>query len=205
MKSCISMPLRTVPIHLCTTATHARVPRERSLQDQPSRQAVRQAAMSPCTLMQVVHRGGAAEQSRRLHQRTTAPSACMATFSGLAGRQPRAPRTSVQVVHEGQLLKMDAGCERHGYVSDVTRTWPVSGRFSAPQQAVYETVLAVHRCVTSLHARRATPAAGLPWVALRWSEHMRGAHTACLLLRPECRLAWASQRSCGARKDQQVS
>ena len=53
----------------------------------------------------------------------------------------------MQVVHAGQLLKMDAGCERYGYVSDVTRTWPVSGTFSAAQRAVYETVLEVHRYV----------------------------------------------------------
>ena len=31
---------------------------------------------------------------------------------------------------------MDAGCELHGYTSDVTRTWPLSGRFSAAQTAV---------------------------------------------------------------------
>lgn len=35
---------------------------------------------------------------------------------------------------------MDAGCEYHGYVSDVTRTWPVSGRFSSAQRDLYEVV-----------------------------------------------------------------
>lgn len=35
---------------------------------------------------------------------------------------------------------MDAGCEYHGYVSDVTRTWPVNGVFSAPQRDLYEAV-----------------------------------------------------------------
>lgn len=43
---------------------------------------------------------------------------------------------------------MDAGCELHGYVSDVTRTWPASGRFSGAQRDVYEVVLAAHNaCV----------------------------------------------------------
>ena len=51
----------------------------------------------------------------------------------------------VQVVRGGELLLMDAGCERHGYASDVTRTWPVSGKFSPEQRAVYEVVLQIHR------------------------------------------------------------
>ncbi|MSQ51694.1 MAG: M24 family metallopeptidase [Betaproteobacteria bacterium] len=43
---------------------------------------------------------------------------------------------------DGELLLVDAGCELDGYASDITRTWPVSGRFSAPQRAIYELVLA---------------------------------------------------------------
>ena len=35
---------------------------------------------------------------------------------------------------------MDAGCEYHGYVSDVTRTWPVSGQFTSVQRDLYEVV-----------------------------------------------------------------
>jgi Xaa-Pro aminopeptidase len=45
-------------------------------------------------------------------------------------------------LREGELLLVDAGCELDGYASDVTRTWPVGGRFSAPQRDVYELVLA---------------------------------------------------------------
>ncbi|MCD2514806.1 aminopeptidase P N-terminal domain-containing protein [Massilia sp. G4R7] len=43
---------------------------------------------------------------------------------------------------EGELVLVDAGCEFDGYASDITRTWPVNGRFSAPQRALYELVLA---------------------------------------------------------------
>jgi Xaa-Pro aminopeptidase len=43
---------------------------------------------------------------------------------------------------DGDLLLLDAGCEHDYYASDVTRTFPVNGRFSAAQRAVYDVVLA---------------------------------------------------------------
>jgi Xaa-Pro aminopeptidase len=43
---------------------------------------------------------------------------------------------------DGDLLLIDAGCEYGYYASDVTRTFPVSGRFSKPQREIYEIVLA---------------------------------------------------------------
>ena len=43
---------------------------------------------------------------------------------------------------DGDLLLIDAGCELDGYASDVTRTFPVIGKFSGPQRDVYELVLA---------------------------------------------------------------
>lgn len=42
---------------------------------------------------------------------------------------------------DGDLLLIDAGCEYDYYASDITRTVPVSGRFTAEQRAVYEIVL----------------------------------------------------------------
>src|SRR5699024_11539439 len=47
-----------------------------------------------------------------------------------------------QVLNEGDLVLVDAGCEWQHYASDITRTYPVNGRFTAPQQALYEVVLA---------------------------------------------------------------
>ncbi|WP_267874909.1 Xaa-Pro aminopeptidase [Duganella callida] len=43
---------------------------------------------------------------------------------------------------DGDLVLIDAGCELDGYASDITRTFPVNGRFSAPQKRLYELVLA---------------------------------------------------------------
>jgi len=46
------------------------------------------------------------------------------------------------VLNDGELLLIDAGCELDGYASDITRTFPVNGKFSGPQRDVYELVLA---------------------------------------------------------------
>jgi Xaa-Pro aminopeptidase len=43
---------------------------------------------------------------------------------------------------DGDLLLIDAGCELDGYASDITRTFPVNGRFSAAQRELYDIVLA---------------------------------------------------------------
>jgi Xaa-Pro aminopeptidase len=45
----------------------------------------------------------------------------------------------------GELLLIDAGAEWDYYASDVTRTFPVDGRFTSPQRAVYEIVLGAQR------------------------------------------------------------
>jgi Xaa-Pro aminopeptidase len=45
----------------------------------------------------------------------------------------------------GDLLLIDAGCEYQGYASDITRTFPVNGRFTGPQKDIYELVLASQR------------------------------------------------------------
>jgi Xaa-Pro aminopeptidase len=42
---------------------------------------------------------------------------------------------------DGDLLLIDAGCEIDGYASDITRTFPVNGRFSGPQADIYDLVL----------------------------------------------------------------
>jgi Xaa-Pro aminopeptidase len=44
-------------------------------------------------------------------------------------------------MRDGDLVLIDAGCELEYYASDVTRTFPVNGRFSAEQKALYELVL----------------------------------------------------------------
>ncbi len=62
-------------------------------------------------------------------------------------------------LQEGDLLLIDAACELDGYAADITRTFPVNGRFSGAQKDVYEMVLA---------AQAAAIAAALP--GKHWNE-----------------------------------
>jgi len=58
-------------------------------------------------------------------------NACVLHYRADAGR-----------VQSGELVLIDAACELDGYASDITRTFPANGQFSAAQRALYELVLA---------------------------------------------------------------
>lgn len=49
-------------------------------------------------------------------------------------------RANNAVSREGDLILIDAGAEYRGYAADITRTFPVGGRFSAPQRALHDLV-----------------------------------------------------------------
>ena len=59
----------------------------------------------------------------------------------------------------GDLVLVDAGCEVDGYASDVTRTFPASGRFTRPQRRLYDAVFSAQR------AAIAAVRPGTPWDA----------------------------------------
>ncbi|MFT3718599.1 aminopeptidase P N-terminal domain-containing protein [Pseudorhodoferax sp.] len=63
-------------------------------------------------------------------------------------------RADAAPVRDGELVLIDAGCELDGYASDITRTFPANGRFTGPQRALYDLVLA------SQHAAVAATRAG---------------------------------------------
>lgn len=42
-------------------------------------------------------------------------------------------------------MLVDCGGEYHGYASDITRTWPVNGKFTEPQRQLYQAVLNVNK------------------------------------------------------------
>ena len=61
-----------------------------------------------------------------------------------------------QALRDGDLVLIDAGAEYRGYTGDITRTFPVNGRFSGPQRDLYEVVL------LALEHATATLVAGTP-------------------------------------------
>ncbi|WP_416047612.1 aminopeptidase P N-terminal domain-containing protein [Cupriavidus basilensis] len=61
----------------------------------------------------------------------TGPNACVLHY-----------RAGPAELRDGDLCLIDAGCELDGYASDITRTFPVSGRFSPAQRELYDLVVA---------------------------------------------------------------
>lgn len=50
-----------------------------------------------------------------------------------------------QITKDGEMILMDAGCEYGGYTSDITRTWPINGKFTPAQRVLYEVLLTVQK------------------------------------------------------------
>jgi len=77
--------------------------------------------------------------------------------------------TNRDVLRDGDLLLVDSGAEVDCYACDVTRTWPVNGRFSAEQRAIYDIVLAAQEaaiaCVKPGAARNAFHEAAIRVIA----------------------------------------
>jgi Xaa-Pro aminopeptidase len=59
-------------------------------------------------------------------------------------------QASAAPIHSGDLVLIDAGCELHGYASDITRTFPANGKFTAPQRELYEIVLAAQEAAVAV-------------------------------------------------------
>jgi len=90
---------------------------------------------------------GAIEGVMIAHQLTPAYTSIVTTQGEVLhnGRSPH-------LLHGGDLLLVDAGAETEmGWAADVTRTFPVSGRFLPSQRAIYDVVLAAHdACITAI-------------------------------------------------------
>ena len=53
-------------------------------------------------------------------------------------------------LRNGELCLIDAGCELDGYASDITRTFPVNGKFTGPQRALYDMTLAAQEAAIAM-------------------------------------------------------
>lgn len=67
--------------------------------------------------------------------------------------------TNDQPLRDGELLLIDAGCELEGYASDVTRTYPIGGRFEGAARDLYQAVLAAQEASLAAAGPGATLAA----------------------------------------------
>ncbi|KAG4032695.1 hypothetical protein MFRU_006g01610 [Monilinia fructicola] len=54
------------------------------------------------------------------------------------------------VLRDGEFVLVDAGGQYGGYIADITRTWPINGKFSDAQKDLYEAILRVQRSSVSL-------------------------------------------------------
>ena len=59
-------------------------------------------------------------------------------------------RAGATELRSGELCLIDAGCELDGYASDITRTFPVNGKFSGPQRALYDITLAAQEAAIAV-------------------------------------------------------
>jgi len=78
-------------------------------------------------------------------------------------------------LQRGELLLVDAGAEVECYASDITRTWPVGGKFSREQRALYEVVLEAQ--AAAIDAVRV----GAPWDAAHHAATLVIAEGLCAL------------------------
>lgn len=152
-----SRGLRDVPgrwIDLTPVLSHHRLIKDVHEQD-IMRQAAKIAAQGHCQAMRSVQPGQAersleAELLRVFLQggaQDTAYETIVATGANACILHHRAGHS---LINDGDLVLIDAGCELHGYASDITRTFPANGRFTAPQAALYDIVLAAQTAAVSL-------------------------------------------------------
>lgn len=59
------------------------------------------------------------------------------------------------IIGPDELVLIDAGCEYNGYASDITRTFPASGKFTQPQRDLYTAVLSAQRQLVALCTEKA--------------------------------------------------
>lgn len=129
------------------------------------RQAAETAAAAQVAMMRAT-RPGTTEAAlegvylAELRRRQSVPSYPAIIAGGAAACTLHYTRNDARL-RAGQLLLVDAGAEVAGYAADITRTWPVSGRFSEGQRALYAVVLAAQQAAIDI----VRP--GLPWDALQ--------------------------------------
>ena len=92
-------------------------------------------------------------EAELLHEFRNSGSQCVAYNSIVAGGANSCIlhyRAGSTELRSGELCLIDAGCELDSYASDITRTFPVNGKFSGPQRALYDITLAAQEAAIAV-------------------------------------------------------
>jgi Xaa-Pro aminopeptidase len=119
------------------------------------REAARISAVAHCRAMQVCHPGLYEFQLQaELEHSFMAQGACPPAYGSIVGSGDNAcvlhyveNRDQLQA---GDLVLIDAGAEFQGYAGDITRTFPISGKFNLQQKQLYQLVLSANQLAISL-------------------------------------------------------
>ncbi|QWD90587.1 aminopeptidase P N-terminal domain-containing protein [Polynucleobacter sp. MWH-Braz-FAM2G] len=92
-------------------------------------------------------------EAELLHEFRNSGAQCVAYNSIVAGGANSCIlhyRAGSTELRSGELCLIDAGCELDSYASDITRTFPVNGKFSGPQRALYDITLAAQEAAIAM-------------------------------------------------------
>jgi Xaa-Pro aminopeptidase len=125
------------------------------------RRAVHISALAHREAMRATAPGMNEFEIRALHEYTYLRNGAEGpAYGSIVGSGPNATvlhyGAADRFMEDGELLLVDAAASYGGYAADITRTFPVNGRFSPEQRAVYEVVLAAHEAAAALIRRGAT-------------------------------------------------
>ncbi len=127
------------------------------------RQSARIACEAQLAAMRATRVGGREYEVEAALQYTYRRNDAVAAYEPIVGAGANGCvlhyRDNNALLADGDLLLCDAGAEYANYASDITRTWPVNGRYSAEQRALYDVVLAAQKAALA----KARP--GQPWIA----------------------------------------
>lgn len=127
------------------------------------RHAARIGAQAQLAAMQATHIGGFEYEVEAALQFTYRRHDAVAAYEPIVGAGGNGCvlhyRANNARLTDGDLLLCDAGAEYRNYASDITRTWPVNGRYSKEQRTLYQIVLDAQAAALA----EARP--GQPWIA----------------------------------------
>lgn len=148
--------IKQVPTHwidLTPTVSHHRLIKDAD-ELAVMRESARIAAIGHCAAMRAV-KPGIAERALEaellaVFLREGAQAAAYETIVATGANACTLHHAAgASLIGHNDLVLIDAGCELHGYASDITRTFPASGRFTPEQAALYDIVLAAQDAATA--------------------------------------------------------